>query len=90
MRLYRSLGAEQYLKKKIVLVHFIRNNKLQSSTPINIKGTKVSPYTETKILEVLIDSKLYYKNHIKRISYKKLKTVLTLKHIQILTLSSAH
>ena len=47
------------------------------------------PCTETKILKVLIDSKLRFKNHIKKVSYKGLKAALTLKCIQALTLSAA-
>ena len=45
------------------------------------------PCTETKILRVLIDSKLRFKNHIKKVSYKELKVALTLKRMRVLTLS---
>ena len=38
-----------------------------------------------KILGVVIDSKLQYKNHVKRISNKGLKVALTLKYIRVLS-----
>ena len=59
----------------------MRNSRLQCSRPINIKDIEVFPHAETKILGVLIDSKLRYKNHIKRISYKELKAVFALKRM---------
>ena len=37
-----------------------------------------------------MDSKLHYKNHIKRISYKELKAAFALKHMRVLTPSLAH
>ena len=68
----------------------MRNSRLQCSRPINIKDTEVFPRAETKILGVLLDSKLRYKNHIKRISYKGLKAAFALKRMRVLTPSSAH
>ena len=35
--------------EKTALVHFTRNSRFQSSSPINIKGIEVSPCRETKI-----------------------------------------
>ena len=67
--------------EKTALVHFTRNSRFQSSNPISIKGIEVSPCKETKILGVLMDSELRYKNHIKKVSGKGLKAVLALKRI---------
>ena len=75
--------------EKTALVYFMRNSRLQCSRPINIKDTEVFPRAETKILGVLLDSKLRYKNHIKRISYKGLKAAFALKHMRALTPSLA-
>ena len=75
--------------KKTALVHFIRNSRLQSSNLISIKGIEVSPCKETKILGVLMDSDLRYKNHIKKVSGKGLKAALALKRMRALTPSAA-
>ena len=75
--------------EKTALIHFIRNSRLQGNSPINIKGLKVLPCTETKILGVLMDSELRFKNHIKKVSYKGLKAALTLKRMRVLILSAA-
>ena len=67
--------------EKTALVYFTRNSRLRYFRPINIKDTEVFPHAEIKTLGVLIDSKLRYKNHIKRISYKGLKAAFALKHM---------
>ena len=70
--------------EKTALVHFTRNSRLQSSSPINIKGTEILPCAGTKILGVLMDSELRYKNHFKRVSCKGLKAALALKRLRAL------
>ena len=76
--------------KKTAFVYFMRNSRLQYFRPINIKDTEIFPRAEIKILGVLIDSKLRYKNHIKKISYKGLKAAFTLKRMRVLTLFLAY
>ena len=75
--------------EKTALVHFTRNAKKQSTTPINIKGVDVAPRGETKVLGVILDSALRFKNHIKNASIKGLKVVLTLRRMRALTPASA-
>ena len=71
--------------EKTALVHFTRNPKLRSNKPLNIKGADIQPQNETKILGVVMDSKLRYKNHVKRISNKGLKAALALKQMRALS-----
>ena len=54
--------------EKTALVQFTRNLKPQSRMPVKIKGTEVLPKDEVKILGVIMDSRLRFKNHIKKIS----------------------
>ena len=75
--------------EKTALVQFTRNSRLQSSKSISIKGIEVSPCKEAKILGVLMDSELRYKNHIKKVSGKGLKAALALKRMRALTPSAA-
>ena len=86
---WESRSGATFKDKKTALIYFTRNSRLQGNSPINIKGSEVLSCTETKILGVLIDSKLRFKNHIKKVSYKGLKAALTLKRMQVLTLSVA-
>ena len=65
--------------EKTTLVYFIRNAKKQSTTPINIKGVDVALRNEIKVLGVILDSALRFKNHIKNALIKGLKAVLTLR-----------
>ena len=71
--------------EKTALVHFIRNPKLRSDKPLNIKGADIQSQNKTKILGVVMDSKLRYKNHVKRISNKGLKAALALKQMRALS-----
>ena len=71
--------------EKTALVHFTRNPRLRSNMPLNIKGVNIQPQNKTKILGVIMDSELQYKNHVKRISYKGLKAALALKQIRALS-----
>ena len=71
--------------EKTALIHFIKNCKLESNLPVNIKGTEVLLKDEVKILGVIMDSGLRFKNHIKKISGKGLRAALALKRMRALT-----
>ena len=76
-------------EEKTALVHFTRNCNLQSNTPITIKGTEILPKSETKVLGVIMDSGLRFKNHIQKISNKGLRAVLALKRMRAMTSPTA-
>ena len=48
------------------------------------------PQEETKILGVIMDSKLRFKNYVKKILTKDLKMVLALKQMRTITSAAAH
>ena len=76
---WESCSGAIFKGKKTALVYFTRNPRLCSDKPLNIKGVDIPPQNKTKILGVVMDSKLRYKSHIKKISSKGLKAALTLK-----------
>ena len=76
---WEACSGATFKGEKTALVHFTRNPRLRSNKLLNIKGADIQPQNETKILGVVIDSKLRYKNHIKRIFNKGLKAALALK-----------
>ena len=51
---------------KTVLVHFTRATHRSCSAPIAFKGEEIAPKSEVKILGVIMDSALRYRNHIAR------------------------
>jgi hypothetical protein len=64
----RALGWERrsgatFEGEKTAIVHFTRNPDRSSSTPFAIKGEMVSPKESAKILGVVMDSQLRYKQH---------------------------
>ena len=75
--------------EKTALIYFIRNIKKQSTTLINIKGVDVAPRDKIKVLDIILDLALRFKNHIKNALIKGLKAVLALRQIRALTLVSA-
>ena len=76
--------------EKTALIYFIRNFRLQTNIPLDIKGVEVSPQEEIKILGIIMDLRLRFKNYIKKILIKGLKVVLTLKQIRTLISVAAH
>jgi len=53
---------------------------------INIKKQKVQSVTEVKLLEVIMNRELHYRNHIILAATKRLKVAMTLKRLQIISL----
>jgi Reverse transcriptase (RNA-dependent DNA polymerase) len=71
--------------KKTTLVHFTRCRNRSSTTPITIKEEVVTLKETAKILEVTIDSKLRYKQHIASAATKGLLAAMALKRLQIVS-----
>ena len=86
---WESRSGATFEGEKTALVHFTRNPRLQSTTPLDIRGVEVRPQEETKVLGMVIDSELRFKNHIKKVSIKGLKAVLALKRMRTLTCAAA-
>ena len=82
---WEACSGATFKGEKTALIYFIRNPRLRSNKPLNIKGADIQPQNKTKILGVVMDSELRYKNHIKRISNKGLKAALALKQIRALS-----
>ena len=63
----------------------MRNSRLLDTNPINIKGIAKTPQQEVKILGILINSGLRYKNHRIIVGIKGLKAAIALKGMRLLT-----
>ena len=72
-----------------MIVHFTRNNDLYDSTAFIIKGERVKPKQDVKILGLIMDSKLNYKKHIAERASKSLQAAMALRHLQAISLATA-
>ena len=75
--------------EKTILIHFTRNPNRTSTTPMTIKGEVVEPKETAKILGVVMDSKLWYKQHIARAATKGLKAAMALRRLRMVSPSTA-
>jgi hypothetical protein len=72
-----------------VLVHFTQTASRLSSVLITVKGETIAPASTAKILGVVLDSELWYRNHIARTATKGLKAALALKRLKMLSPSTS-
>lgn len=84
--MWEQRSSVTFEKKKTVLIHFTRNDVCLSNAMINIKKQKVQSATEVKLLEVIMNRELHYRNHIILAATKRLKVAMTLKRLQIISL----
>jgi hypothetical protein len=75
--------------EKTILIHFTRNPKRTSAAPMTIKGEVVVPKATAKILGVVMDLKLWYKEHIARAATKGLRAAMALKRLRMVSPSTA-
>jgi hypothetical protein len=75
--------------EKTALIHFTRNAARLSDTSINIKGQEVRPAAEVKLLGVIIDRELRFRNHMALASTRGLKAAMALKRLQMTSPSMA-
>jgi len=72
-----------------VLIHFTRNGARLSNTTVNIKGQEVQPVAEVKLLGVIMDRELRYRNHMALAATKGLRAAMALKRLQMTSPSMA-
>ncbi|KAK6206220.1 reverse transcriptase [Colletotrichum tabaci] len=74
---------------KTAIIHFTRKEYKPDPEAFTIKGQVVQPQKHTKILGVIMDSGLKYKEHIARASSKGLKAALELQRLRGLSPATA-
>ena len=65
--------------EKTAIIHFTRKEKRAHSTPLLIKGQSVQPKEHIKVLSMIMDSRLKYKQHIAMAASKGLDAAMQLK-----------
>ncbi|KAJ0132729.1 putative phosphatase SPAC5H10.03 [Fusarium oxysporum f. sp. albedinis] len=77
----RRSGAT-FEAEKTAIIHFTRYTGRIVSEPFTIKGEKVVPTDQVKILGVVMDSRLHYKQHIARAATKGLEAAMELRRLK--------
>lgn len=75
--------------QKTAIIHFTRTIYKTDAQPFTIKGQIVKPQDHVKVLGVLMDTKLKYKEHIWRAASKGLEAAMELKRLRGLSPSTA-
>lgn len=75
--------------EKIAIIHFTPKAYKSEQESFIIKRQAVEPKDHIKILEVLIDTRLKYKEYIARAASKGLETAMELRQLRDLFLSTA-
>ena len=74
--------------EKTANIHFTRKPYKTNSEPFTIKGQTVQPKDHVKILGVVMDAKLKYKEHIARAASEGLEAAMELRRLRGLTPST--
>ncbi|CZT52859.1 uncharacterized protein RSE6_14253 [Rhynchosporium secalis] len=74
---------------KTVIIHFTRKAYKADAQPFTIKGQAVKPKERVKILGVIMDAKLKYREHMARAASKGLEAVLAPKRLKGLSPATA-
>ncbi|KAF5255486.1 hypothetical protein FOXYS1_14104, partial [Fusarium oxysporum] len=77
----RRSGAT-FEAEKTAIIYFTRYTGRVDSEPFAIKGERVFPKDQVKILGVIMDSRLHYKQHIARAATKGLGAAMELKRLK--------
>ncbi|KGQ03526.1 hypothetical protein BBAD15_g11248 [Beauveria bassiana D1-5] len=70
-------------------MHFTRNARKADTTPIVIKGQSVEPKEHTKILGVIMDARLKFRQHIPEAASKAMEAAMELKRLRGLSARTA-
>lgn len=68
--------------EKTSFIHFTRNSQQSSDEPITVKGQEVRPAPSVKILGLIMDSELRYKEHTARAATRGLRAAMALKRLR--------
>jgi hypothetical protein len=84
----RRSGAT-FEAEKTAIIHFTPKAHKSDSGPFTMKGETVEPSDHVKILGVIMDTRLKYKEHIARVASKGLEAAMELRRLRGLTPATA-
>jgi hypothetical protein len=83
---WEKRSGATFESEKTTLIHFTRRPERSSKTPITVKGQRVLPQESAKILGVVLDSELRFKQHLAYTATKGLQAALALKRLWMISL----
>ena len=75
--------------EKTAVIHFTRNSNRTSTTPFLIKETAITPRDTAKVLGVVMDSELRYKEHLAKAASRGLMAAMALRRLRMVSPSTA-
>jgi hypothetical protein len=75
--------------EKTILIHFTRRKDRANAAPFMIKGERVTPSNTAKILGVVMDTELRYKQHIAKAATRGLRAAMALRRLRMVSPSAA-
>ena len=84
----RRSGAT-FEAEKTTIIHFTKTGHKLSNKPFTIKGQEILPRDSVKVLGVIMDARLKYKQHIARAASKGLEAALQLQRLKGLSAATA-
>jgi len=84
----RQSGAT-FEGEKTTILHFTRNSSKKDDSPFTIKGQQVAPQESAKVLGVIMDTQLRFKQHIAHAATKGLRAAMALRRLSYLAPATA-
>ena len=75
--------------EKTILIHFTRRGDRTNTAPFTIKGETVTPSKTAKILGVVMDTELRYKQHVAKAATRGLRAAMALRRLRMVSPSTA-
>lgn len=79
---WESRSGASFEGEKTSFIHFTRNSQQSSDEPIAVKGREVRLTPSVKILGLIMDSELRYKEHTARAATRGLRAAMALKRLR--------
>jgi ribonuclease HI len=79
---WESTSGALFQPEKTAFIHFTRNNSKLSNNVIRMKGSEIQPMEHVKILGVIFDQQLRYRQHAGRVAKRGLRAVLGLQRLR--------
>lgn len=81
--MWKARSGALFEASKTELIHFTRNQNKDSTTPLMMEETPIVPKTRVKLLGVILDKRLTFKDHVaEKAVYKGTLAALALKRLK--------
>ncbi len=82
---WAARSGATFESEKTKVIHFTRNRHCSASAPVTVQGQTVGPQESVKVLGVVMDTKLRYRQHIARAATRGLRAAMALQRLSMLS-----